>query len=123
MLAAAVLSLATLVPTGASALPPAAAAEVERLLAVLGTSECRFNRNGTWYPGAKAQAHLRTKYEYLVSRQLVHGTEDFIAGAGEKSSMTGEPYQVQCPGSPPQPSAQWLRERLEEIRRTGGRAT
>ena len=115
-LAAGFVSLAALLPVPAPALPQPAAVEVERLLATLGSSECRFNRNGTWYGGQEAQGHLRTKYDYLVRKKLIHGTEDFIAGAAEKSSMSGQPYQVQCPGQPAQPSAQWLSSRLSEIR-------
>jgi len=104
-------------PVSSSAMPPSTSVEVEGLLKLLGTSDCRFNRNGTWYRGQEAQGHLRTKYEYLVGKKLVHGTEDFIVGAAEKSSMSGQPYQVQCPGQPAEPSAQWLRNRLNEMRR------
>jgi hypothetical protein len=118
VLAASLVSLAALMPVSAPGLPPSTSAEVEGLLTVLGTSDCRFNRNGTWYGGQEAQGHLRAKYDYLVRRKLIHGTEDFIAGAAEKSSMSGQPYLVQCPGQPAEPSAQWLRNRLSQIRRT-----
>jgi len=125
VLAASLVSLAALMPVSASAPPPSATVEVEGLLATLGASDCRFNRNGTWYSAGEAQAHLRNKYEHLVRKKLIHGTEDFISGAGEKSSFSGQPYQVQCPGEPAEPSAQWLRKRLEDLRRApkGPKAT
>jgi hypothetical protein len=97
-------------------LPPNAAAEVDALLEALGASRCEFYRNGRWYGGRDAQAHLRTKLDYLVRRRLIHSTEEFIEGAAERSSMSGQPYKVRCPGQPEQPSAQWLRRRLVEMR-------
>jgi hypothetical protein len=125
VLAAAALVTAGLFssPAPAPELPPATAAEVERLLGVLGNSQCRFYRNGTWYDGPEAQAHLRNKYDYLVKKRLVHSAEDFIVGAGEKSSLSGQPYKVQCTGQDAAFSGPWLRDRLVEIRRTRQDAT
>jgi len=68
--------------------------------------------------GQEAQAHLRNKYDYLVKKRLIQTTEDFIVGAGEKSSMSGQPYKVQCTGQDATFSGAWLRERLVELRRT-----
>jgi hypothetical protein len=120
-LAAAALLSAGLFSTPApeAELPPATAAEVERLLVRLGSSDCRFYRNGSWHDGPEAQAHLRNKYEYLVKKRLIHTAEDFIVGAGEKSSLSGQPYKVQCTGQEASFSGPWLRERLAEIRRVG----
>ena len=118
MLLAAAILTAGIFSSAAPELPPATAAEVEGLLAQLGNSDCRFYRNGTWYGAADAQAHLRNKYEYLAKRHLIRNTEDFIAGVGEKSSMSGQPYQVQCAGQQPGASGPWLRERLAEMRRS-----
>ena len=119
VLAAAILTAGFFsTPAPAPELPPTTATEVERLLGLLGNSECRFYRNGTWYDGQEAQAHLRNKYDYLVKKRLIQTTEDFIVGAGEKSSMSGQPYKVQCTGQDAAFSGAWLRERLVEIRRT-----
>ena len=119
VLAAAILTAGFFsAPAPAPELPPTTAAEVERLLGLLGHSECRFYRNGTWYAGQEAQAHLRNKYDYLVKKRLIQSTEDFIVGAGEKSSMSGQPYKVQCTGQDATFSGAWLRERLVELRRT-----
>ncbi len=117
LLLATALLTAGLFSSPAPELPPATAAEVEGLLGLLGNSECRFNRNGTWYSGQDAHAHLRNKYDYLVKRGLIRTAEDFIEGAGEKSSLSGQPYKVQCGAQDAAFSGTWLRERLAEIRR------
>jgi hypothetical protein len=98
--------------------PTSIRAEVDGLLATLERSDCQFYRNGTWHDGHEAQAHLRMKYEYLVRKGLLQRTEDFIEGAGTKSSLSGEPYLVRCPSQSqaPQPSAAWLNQRVRERR-------
>ena len=94
----------------------AASKEISHLLSRLGASGCQFNRNGTWYPPARAVEHLNTKYEYLARRNLVPTAEAFIERAASESSMSGKPYLVQCGGSPETPSADWLREALRRYR-------
>ncbi len=98
----------------AAELPAPARLEVDGLLTALGTSDCRFYRNGQWYGGMEAQEHLRMKYDYLKGR--LSSTEEFIKEAATQSSLSGEPYQVKCPNQPAQPSAVWLGERLRERR-------
>lgn len=119
--AAAVLALATM-GAAQAAPPPQAAGEIERLIAALGASGCQFQRNGRWYAAAEAQSHLRRKYEWLVKRDLVASAEQFIDRAGARSSLSGQPYQVRCPGQPTVASAAWLSAKLAELRR-GARAT
>jgi hypothetical protein len=68
--------------------------EVQALLGELRASQCRFNRNGTWYDGADAAQHLAKKYDYLRAR--LEKTEQFIAKGGSSSSMSGKAYLVQC---------------------------
>ena len=112
LLAAALLSLPV-----HSEPPPAAAREIGELIDALGRSGCEFQRNGSWYPAAKAQEHLRRKYDWLRERDKVGTAEQFIALAGTESSMSGRAYQVRCPGQAVVPSAQWLRARLLEMRK------
>ena len=100
-----------------SAPPPAAAREIDQLIAALGSSGCEFQRNGTWYPSAKAQEHLRRKYDWLRERDKVANAEQFIERAGTQSSMSGRAYSVRCPGKPVVNSAAWLRARLLEMRK------
>jgi len=100
-----------------SAPPPAAAREIDQLIAALGSSGCEFQRNGTWYPSAKAQEHLRRKYDWLREHDKVANAEQFIERAGTQSSMSGRAYSVRCPGKPVVNSAAWLRARLLEMRK------
>jgi len=93
-----------------------AAAEIEGLLSRIGACECQFYRNGTWYTGAEAQAHLKKKYDYLHERGLAETAEEFIANAATKSSVSGEAYKIRCGSQNPVPSAQWLTEELQRLR-------
>ena len=100
----------------AAELPATAAAEIGRVLAALGASDCRFNRNGSWYPAAEARAHLQKKLDYLRDKGMLASVDDFIEKAGTGSSMSGKAYQVQCGTQPAQPSADWLRGQLSRLR-------
>ena len=101
----------------ARAAPPASAQmEINFLLGYIEGSSCEFFRNGTWHDSQAAQAHLRDKYKYLVARNLVHTTEDFIDRAATESSLSGQPYLVKCGGSGTVTSSQWLRKELGRLR-------
>lgn len=90
--------------------------EIEHLLGYIEDSGCEFYRNGLWYKSTNAQAHLRNKYEYLARLDLINATEDFIAKAATKSSVTGQPYEVRCSGPAPVSSNQWLSDELARYR-------
>ncbi|MEN6584723.1 MAG: DUF5329 domain-containing protein [Sulfuricella sp.] len=90
--------------------------EVNFLLGYVEGSGCEFYRNGTWSDSKAAQTHLRDKYKYLMARNLVNSTEDFIERAATESSFTGQPYAVRCPGGAIVPSNQWLRYELVRFR-------
>lgn len=116
-LAALILSLLAFVAAPAQAAPPPQAErEIEQLIATLARSGCQFQRNGSWYDAAQAQAHLRKKYAYLRKRDLVASAEQFIERAASESSMSGRAYQIRCGTAAAVPSATWLRARLNEIR-------
>ena len=100
----------------AASLPPAAHAEITALLGVLANSDCEFYRNGSWYAGPKAASHLQRKLDYLDRKDLVTSADAFIALGASKSSMSGEAYQVRCPGKAAMPSADWLNQNLDELR-------
>lgn len=100
----------------AASLSPASKSEIDALLKGLGTSECQFNRNGTWYSPQEAQVHLSRKLEYLVSKSAVASAEQFIERAATKSSMTGQPYAVRCGNAPSVPSREWLLRELQALR-------
>jgi hypothetical protein len=90
--------------------------EVNFLLGYLEASGCEFYRNGTWHDSKAAQAHLRDKYKYVVTRNLVNTTEQFIDRAASESSLSGQPYKVRCNGGAEVASKQWLRDELARFR-------
>ncbi|WP_324781155.1 YfeK family protein [Thiobacillus sedimenti] len=95
---------------------PETSAEIDSLLAYIGRSDCRFYRNGSWHDARTAEDHVRGKFLYFSARQEIHSTEDFIALAATKSSLSGRPYRVKCPGAPEQTSAAWLLGELHRER-------
>ena len=99
---------------------PNAAVEIESLLSTIGTCGCQFYRNGIWYSGAEAQAHLKKKYSYLHEKGMAETAEEFIANAATKSSVSGETYQIRCGNQTSVPSAQWLRDELRRLRAQPG---
>lgn len=109
---------ALVVVTPVSAVEPNSAAlqEIHQLLDVLGNSNCQFNRNGEWYTPAEAVKHLNKKFDVLVGKGKIGTTEDFIRIAASESSVSGEPYQVQCSGAPAVNSGPWLTDALAKIR-------
>lgn len=114
--AALVLLLGATAASSADAAPtPAARAEIEQLMAQLADSGCEFQRNGEWHPGPEARKHLERKYAYLLKKDLVHSSEDFIERAATRSSLSGQPYQVRC-GPGVSASDDWLRTVLGRIR-------
>lgn len=108
------LACSSLLP---AAPPPAAVhAEIDALLQALSNSDCEFYRNGSWYPGSRAASHLQRKLDYFERKGLISDAESFVDAAATRSSLSGEAYQVRCPGHPAEPSAQWLNQKLEQFR-------
>jgi hypothetical protein len=103
----------------AAPLSPAARSEIDGLMSKLETSDCEFNRNGTWHSGTEAKTHLLRKLKYLEDKGVVRSTEQFIEVAASASSMTGQPYLVQCGNSAPIRSGAWLSSQLRTIRLAG----
>ena len=96
--------------------PPATKAEIAHLFTSLETSNCQFNRNGTWHSAKEASAHLATKYKYLQDRDLVQTAEKFIERAATESSLSGKAYQIKCADGVVQPSAPWFQAILLKYR-------
>src|SRR5512134_1123174 len=86
-------------------LAPATQKEIAQLLDRIETSNCSFGRNGSWHPPADARKHLQMKMDYMVKRNMLSSTEDFISKAATASSMSGEAYQIRCGSNAPMPSA------------------
>lgn len=89
--------------------------EITHLFTRLKNSGCEFNRNGTWYNAEKATEHLNQKYAYLLKKELITTTEDFISRAASESSMSHKAYLVKC-GEKETKSAVWFKEALEKFR-------
>ena len=97
-------------------------AEIEALLTKLQASGCQFNRNGSWYDGAKAKAHLLQKLDYLEKHGTLKNAEQFIEAGASGSSASGKAYQVKCGDGVPVSSRQWLTKELSAIRSAAGPA-
>jgi hypothetical protein len=103
-----------LVGAPATATPsPRAPEDIQYLLDAIERSGCEFYRNGSWYAAAEARSHLASKYREVDKRRPVRSAQDFIDWVGTRSSMSGEPYRVRCPGSDAMTSAEWFRRALE----------
>ena len=109
-----VIACIVLVGAPATAAPPTSAPEaIQYLLDAIERSGCEFYRNGSWYAAADARSHLARKYREVDKRQPVRSVQDFIDWVGTRSSMSGEPYRVRCPGADAMTSAEWFRRVLE----------
>jgi hypothetical protein len=104
--------------SAAGTMPAAARAEVDALLTRLQQSGCDFHRNGSWYSGAEAKAHLLKKLDYLDGKNAVQTTEQFIDLGASSSSASGKPYQVRCAGAPAVAAGPWLHGELKAVRRS-----
>jgi hypothetical protein len=104
-------------PTAVRAAPPVAEVEINHLLGLIERSGCEFFRNGTWYDGQRAQAHLRAKYDALAASNQIKTAEDFIEKAASNSSISGRPYQIKCTGSAAMPTNQWFSAALAQYRK------
>ena len=101
----------------ASAAPSAATQrEISGLMQALETSGCRFQRNGTWYDAVAARGHLQRKYDYLLKRDMVDSSEQFIERAASRSSVSGKAYKVSCSGAPEQDASAWFLQQLRRLR-------
>lgn len=92
--------------------------EVLGLLDRLAASACLFFRNGSWYEGSEAAAHLRRKFAYIDRRSALPSAEQFIELGATKSSFSGRAYQVRCGTAAPQASQDWLLGQLAQLRQT-----
>ncbi|MEO6665873.1 MAG: DUF5329 family protein [Nitrospiria bacterium] len=115
-----VIGLAVFLLAGALAqaaeLSSAAGTEIASLLNTLVASECQFYRNGSWHTGAEAKEHLQMKLESYAKKGVITSSEEFIARAATRSSLSGQLYKVRCPNHEEEPSAVWLRRELNHLR-------
>lgn len=100
----------------AAAAPQEVSREVDHLLQYIEQSGCDFYRNGSWYNGRRASAHLRLKYDYLSERHQIATAEDFIEKAATRSSLTSQLYKVKCARGAEAPINPWLIQELARYR-------
>jgi len=93
-------------------------AEIDHLRTYLAASDCSYIRNGKAYSPAEAAAHIDEKYAHF--RDRIHSAEDFIEWSASKSTLSGKPYSIDCPGQPPRTSQSWLLAELQRYREFGG---
>jgi Family of unknown function (DUF5329) len=86
------------------------------LLAFVAQSDCTFIRNGQSYTGKRAADHLKSKYEYYKDK--IATPEDFIRLAATKSMLSGKPYLIRTTEGKELRSDEWLKQILEEYRKT-----
>ncbi len=108
----AVALLVCLLPPGARAddIP----AEIEYLLTTIGNSDCTFIRNGKRHDARDAEAHLRMKYRR--GKRYAPTSEKFIERLASKSSLSKNPYYIECDSEERIAFGQWLMQRLNELR-------
>ncbi len=97
--------------------PASVDAEIAYLIGVIDTSSCDFERNGSWYDGREAAAHLRDKYRWLARVRRIETAEEFIEQVASSSSFSGRPYILRCAGAAEINTAPWLREALASYRK------
>ena len=106
----------TVAPTAQAKTVASTDTEIAALFAYLEKSGCEFNRNGTWYNGTEAVAHIRKKLEYLQGKKKITDTESFITQAASVSSSSGKNYEVRCKGATAMPSGDWFKAELAKMR-------
>jgi len=119
LIVAATAAITALQAFPATAQPSSSAMdEIQYLLAAMERSGCEFQRNGSWHSAAEARAHLGYKLVEVEMKQPIRSASEFIDAVATRSSISGEPYRVRCPGAEPVPSATWFQQTLERYRQT-----
>ena len=100
----------------ARGIDPKAKAEIDHLISFVQTAQVRFIRNGQEYSAAEGADHLRDKLARAGDR--VKTAEDFITGIASQSSLSGKLYMVKFADGRTRPTGEWLREHLDEKRKS-----
>jgi len=88
--------------------------EINHLLAILGNSECQFERNGKMHSGKDTVNHVKKKYNYFKSK--INSAEKFIEYSATKSTLSGKYYMVLCKDKPKIRTQDWLLQELKNYR-------
>jgi len=117
LMAAGAITALPATPAAAQTARPATN-EIQTLLVAMEKSGCEFYRNGSWHTATDASAHLVRKLAEVERRHPPKSADEFIEVVATRSSISGEPYRVRCPGVAPIASAVWFRQTLERSRQT-----
>ena len=88
--------------------------DINHLLAFVANPSCQYERNGSVYDGARAEKHIKKKYEYFKDR--INSAEDFIKYSATKSTMSGKQYKIYCENMATQNSSDWRLDELKKYR-------
>ena len=88
--------------------------EIGHLLEFVATTDCQYERNGSFHSGMEAVEHIKKKYDYYVDD--IKTAEDFIKYSATKSVMSGKYYLAHCANNAPIKSRDWLLNELKEYR-------
>ena len=90
--------------------------EVDHILTFVRDSSCTFIRNGSDHTSAEAADHIAMKARHAGVK--VTNGDTLIDLVATKSSITGQPYHVRCPGHPEMESGTWLHTELNRFRKS-----
>ncbi len=99
----------------ALALDPQTEAEIDELITYVQKSGLRFIRNGSEHSAAEGAELLRVKLGNAGNG--VKSTDDFITGIATQTYIFHKPYLVKFADGHTQPTGNWLRAHLEEMRK------
>ncbi len=89
--------------------------EIDYLLTTVGESNCTFIRNGRSYAAQDARKHLDTKRKR--GKRYFSSADEYIERLASRSSMSGDPYFIQCADDVRQPSGEWFAALLAKYRK------
>lgn len=89
--------------------------EINHLLNFVGSTECKYERNGTMHNGKEALEHITKKYTYY-SDDII-SSEDFIKYSATKSKISGKYYKIHCGNKVSIKSKDWLLTELMVYRK------
>ena len=88
--------------------------EIDHLLVFVETSGCVYIRNGKEYSATDAVKHINRKYKRF--EEDIDSAERFIELSATKSTMSSQPYYIQCKGTEKIQSSTWLLLELTRYR-------
>lgn len=98
----------------AQSINPSLHAEIQHLLNFVASTECQYERNGSFHNGEEAVEHINKKYAYYEDD--IKTAEDFIKYSATKSMLSGKFYKVHCHNAVPIKSQNWLLNELHSFR-------